>query len=46
MKIAIGLQVSPFDRGEHSASFYRWLKKPAYESDEWSIKFKESPKVP
>jgi hypothetical protein len=33
-EIAIGLRFSPFDRGEHSASFYIWLKNPVCKCDE------------
>jgi hypothetical protein len=33
-EVAIGLQFSPFDRGEHSASFYIWLKNPVCKCDE------------
>jgi hypothetical protein len=33
-EIAIGLRFSPFDRGEHSASFYMWLKNPVCKCDE------------
>jgi hypothetical protein len=41
MKIAVDLRFPPFDRDKHSASFYRWLKKAAHESDEQLMKFKE-----
>jgi hypothetical protein len=33
-EIAIGLRFSPFNRGEHSASFYMWLKNPVCKCDE------------
>jgi hypothetical protein len=42
---ATGLRLSPLDRGEHSASFYIWLNKPACESDEQSMKFKAASEV-
>ncbi len=42
-EIAIGLWFSPFDKGEHYASFYIWLKKQACKSDEQSMKFKGAP---
>jgi hypothetical protein len=44
-EIAIVLRFSPFDRGEHSASFYIWLKKLACESDEQSMTFKGASEV-
>jgi hypothetical protein len=34
MKIAVDLRFPPFDRDEHTASFYRRLEKAAHESDE------------
>ncbi len=44
-KAAIGLRFSPFDIDEYFAYFYRWLEKPTHESDEQSMKFKETFKV-